>query len=56
MRLLNAFRIGAPNVPVIVISGSSPAEMAEMFKPHPYDAFLAKPYTVAELKKAVFAE
>lgn len=49
VRLLNAFRIGAPNVPVVVISGSSPAEMEEMFKPHPYDAFLAKPYTLQEL-------
>lgn len=53
VRLMNAFRIGAPNVPVIVISGSSPAEMAEMFKPHPYDAFLAKPFTMNELKLTI---
>lgn len=50
VRLLNAFRIGAPNVPVVVISGSSPEEIAEMFRTHPYDAFLAKPYTMNELK------
>lgn len=50
VRLLNAFRIGAPNVPVVVISGSSLEEISEMFKAHPYDAFLAKPYTLNELK------
>ena len=39
--------------PVSVISGSSSAEMSEMFKPHPYDAFLSKPYTLQELKCAI---
>ena len=53
VRLLNAFRIGAPNVPVIVISGSSPEEISEMFRAHPYDAFLAKPFTMNELKLAI---
>ena len=54
VRLLGAFRIGAPHVPVIVSSGSSREEIEKMFKAHPYDAFLAKPYTIAELKKMVF--
>ena len=53
VRLLNAFRIGAPNVPVVVISGSSPEEICEMFRAHPYDAFLAKPFTMNELKLAI---
>ena len=50
VRLLDAFRIGAPKVPVAVSSGSAADEIAKMFRSHPYDAFLAKPYTLAELK------
>lgn len=50
---LRAFRVGAPNVPVVVSSGSSEEEIREMFSAHPYDVFLAKPYTLAELKRAV---
>lgn len=53
VRLLGAFRIGAPNVPVIVSSGSSREEIAKMFKAHPYDAFLAKPYTMQELQRVI---
>ena len=52
VRLLRAFRVGAPHVPVIVSSGSSEEEIAKMFDGHRYDAFLAKPYTLAELKRA----
>ena len=52
-RLLGAFRVGAPSVPVIVSSGSSEEEIREMFSAHPYDFFLAKPYTLDELKRAV---
>ena len=55
VRLLGAFRLGAPNVPVVVASGSSPEAIAKMFKSHPYDAFLAKPYTITELKSAMLA-
>ena len=53
VRLLGAFRIGAPGVPVIVSSGSAEDEMRELFRPHPYDAFLAKPYTVDELRRVI---
>lgn len=53
VRLLDAFRIGVPKVPVVVSSGSAEAEIAEMFKTHRYDAFLAKPYTIAELKQVM---
>ena len=51
VRLLGAFRIGAPRVPVIVSSGSSEDEIRKMFSDHPYDAFLAKPYTLDELRR-----
>ena len=53
VRLLGAFRIGAPGVPVVVASGASEERMREMFRSHPYDAFLAKPYTLAELLAAL---
>ena len=53
VRLLRAFRIGAPNVRIVVSSGSPEEEIRELFRPHPFDAFLAKPYTVTEFKKAI---
>ena len=54
VRLLRAFRVAAAQVPVIVSSGSSEEEIRAMFGEHaPYDAFLAKPYTLAELSRAV---
>ena len=55
VRLLGAFRIGAPGVPVLVVSGSAEDEIRKLFAPHPYDAFLAKPYTIGELKRAIFS-
>ena len=55
VRLMRAFRIGAPHVPVIVASGSSEEEIRDMFGESPYDAFLAKPYTLEELKRACLA-
>ena len=55
VRLLGAFRIGAPGVPVLVVSGSAEDEIRKLFAPHPYDAFLAKPYTIGELKQAIFS-
>lgn len=53
VRLLMAFRIGAPRVPVIVSSGSSANEIAKMFSAHRYDSFLAKPYTIGELRSTL---
>ena len=50
VRLLGAFRTGAPGVPVMVVSGSDEEEIRELFAPCPYDYFLAKPYTLDELK------
>ena len=51
LRLLDAFRIASPQTPIIVSSGSSEESMRKMFAAHPYDAFLAKPYTMDELKE-----
>ena len=53
LRLIRAFRLANPNVPVIVSSGSPAEEIADRFKSQPYNAFLAKPYTLAELKDAL---
>jgi len=55
VRLLGAFRIAVPNVKVVVSSGSAAEEIEKMFAAHPFDAFLAKPYTVSELMKAIGA-
>lgn len=49
-RLLRAFRLAVPQLPVVILSGSSEAKIAESFASQPYDAFLAKPFTFAELK------
>ena len=53
VRLLTAFKTGAPNVPVVVSSGSPEEEIRKMFSDHPYDAFLAKPYTLDELRRVL---
>ena len=45
----------APGVPVLVVSGSAEDEIRQLFAPHPYDAFLAKPYTISELRQALGA-
>ncbi len=50
-----AFRLGAPHVPVILASGSAREAVEQMFRAHPYDVFLQKPYTLAELKGAFLA-
>ena len=53
VRLLAAFRTGAPHVPVVISSGSPEEEIRKMFGDHPYDAFLAKPYTLDELRRVL---
>ena len=50
VRLLEAFRIASPKTPIIVSSGSNEDALRRMFEQHPFDAFLGKPYTIAELK------
>ena len=50
VRLLSLFRATNPAVPVVVSSGSAPEVAQGIFASQPYDAFLAKPYTLADLK------
>ena len=51
VRLLEACRIAAPRTRVVVSSGSREDDIRKLFAAHPYDGFLAKPYTIAELKE-----
>ena len=53
LRLLHAFRIASPKSRIIVSSGSSEEAIAKLFAAHPYDGFLGKPYSLAELKAAI---
>lgn len=55
VRLLAMLRITAPQLPVIVSSGSSIETVQQIFASQPYDAFLAKPYSLAELQAALNA-
>lgn len=50
VELLGALRAAAPKTPVIVSSGSNEEALRQMFAAHPFDAYLGKPYTIAELK------
>ncbi len=51
--LMSAFRTCDPTVPIIVTSGSVREQIDEIFASQPFDQFLAKPYTLEELKKVV---
>ena len=53
LRLLDAFRIAAPNARVVISSGMNEEKIAKMFEGRPYDGFLGKPYSLAELKTAI---
>ena len=53
VRLLGSFRAIAPGVPVIISSGYAPEKIQAKFATQPYNAFLAKPYTLAELQEAI---
>ena len=53
LRLLDAFRIASPKSRIVVSSGSSEEAIAKLFAHHPYDGFLGKPYSLAELKAAL---
>jgi signal transduction histidine kinase/CheY-like chemotaxis protein/PAS domain-containing protein len=53
VRLFQAFRNSAPDVPVILVSGSHEDEVLKLFKSRVYDAFLAKPFTLAELRETL---
>ena len=53
VRLLGSFRAIAAGVPVIISSGYAPEKIQAQFAAQPYNAFLAKPYTLAELQEAI---
>ena len=55
VRLLDAFRIANARIPVIISSGSSEDDIRKLFKGHPYDGFLTKPFTLVELKTVLLA-
>ncbi len=48
--LLAGMRKINPRVPIVVVSGYSESQIRDVYRESPYDAFLSKPYTVAELK------
>lgn len=51
--LLEDMRAINPDIPVIVVSGYSKDEIDKIFAAHPPDAYLMKPYTVAELQQVL---
>jgi CheY-like chemotaxis protein len=53
VRLLGSFRTIAPNVPVVVSSGYPLEKIQAQFAVQPFNTFLAKPYTLAELQEAL---
>ncbi len=55
VRLLGSFRAIAPNIPVVISSGYAPEKIRMQFATQPFNAFLGKPYTLAELQEAIEA-
>lgn len=53
VRLLEAMRSAVPSLKVVISSGSNEEEIRKMFDSASFDAFLGKPYTIAELKNAL---
>ena len=53
VRLFQAFRTASPDIPIVLVSGTHQEEIQRLFPNGDYDAFLAKPFTVAELKTAL---
>ena len=53
VNFLRTLRIINSKVPVIVTSGSAEEDIRAMFKAQPFDGFLSKPYTLAEMKDAL---
>ena len=53
VRLLGSFRAIAPTVPVVVSSGYAFEKIQAKFASQPYNAFLAKPYTLEEIQKTL---
>ena len=52
-RIISVCRASAPNIPIVVSSGTAVETVQKMFATQPYNAFLAKPYTLADLKSVL---
>lgn len=50
VRLFEAFRLTAKDIPIVVVSGSPEENIRNMFDTCKYDGFLGKPFTLEELK------
>ena len=50
VRLSEAFRLAAKDIPIVVVSGSPEENIRNMFGTCKYDGFLGKPFTLEELK------
>ena len=50
LRLLDAFRLASPKTRIIISSGLNEKAVGKLFANHPYDGFLGKPYSLAELR------
>ena len=55
VRLLATCRAAAPGVRIVVTSGSTEETARELFAEQPFDAFLAKPYSLADLQETLHA-
>ena len=53
VRLLSSFRTIAPGIPVVISSGYPAEKIHAQFASQPFNAFLAKPYTLAELQEVL---
>ena len=53
VRLFDAFRIASPDIPVVVVSGSSEEDISKMFGERVYSGFLGKPFTLDEIKQTL---
>ena len=53
VRLFDAFRIASPDIPVVVVSGSSEEDIRKMFGERVYSGFLGKPFTLDEIKQTL---
>ena len=51
VRLAASLRASAPGVPIVVSSGSAEEHVRKIFADVKYDRFLAKPYTLEELRR-----
>ena len=54
VRLAASLRASAPGVPIVVSSGSAEEHVRNIFSDFKYDRFLAKPFTLEELRRTLY--